>query len=131
MHTACMSQVVVPKHSRTEAAIRAGQRIRAAREQRGLTLEKLARKTGHVLTASRISNYEQGLREPSVDVANQLAIALDVPAAWLLGVISDADRELLSYPPEVRLNALSMLRATVRAARETTAPYVADGTPAD
>ena len=59
-----------------------GARLKALREQRGLTQAKLAEAAGISLGAVR--NYEQGLREPSlaagVKLARALGIRLDVLA---------------------------------------------------
>ncbi|MBK1631773.1 hypothetical protein CKO31_13710 [Thiohalocapsa halophila] len=64
-----------------------GQRLRAARHERGLSLSELAALTDGLYSKSRISNYEQGLRRPSIEAAQVLAEALViVSAAQLLGV---------------------------------------------
>jgi transcriptional regulator with XRE-family HTH domain len=112
------------KTAKKAAAVRAGNRIRAAREERGWTLAELAVRTGGVLAPNRISNYEQGLREPDIATAELLATALHVPAAWLLGVIDPIDRELLTADPAVRANVARMIQATYQAARETPEPYI-------
>lgn len=62
-----------------------GQRIRQRRKALGLSLADLATRSGH-LTKSRISNYEQGLRRPSLETAEQLAELLDLDVVWLLGI---------------------------------------------
>lgn len=56
--------------------IEIGKRIRAARKQAGLTLQELSDRTGKVLSASRLSNYEQGLREPDPQSLTLIAKAL-------------------------------------------------------
>lgn len=68
-----------------------GRRIRLARRtvrnpdgSVGLSLTGLERATGNVLSASRISNYEQGLRLPRTREAQILGKALDVDPAYLL-----------------------------------------------
>ncbi|MBK1632846.1 hypothetical protein CKO31_19255 [Thiohalocapsa halophila] len=62
-----------------------GRRLRAARHARGLSLAGLAALTDGLYGKSRISNYEQGLRRPSVEGAQALAEALgNVSAAYLL-----------------------------------------------
>ncbi|NBC14985.1 MAG: helix-turn-helix domain-containing protein, partial [Gammaproteobacteria bacterium] len=64
-----------------------GRRLRAARHERGLSLSELAALTDGLYSKSRISNYEQGLRRPSIEAAQVLAEALViVSAAQLLGV---------------------------------------------
>ena len=78
-----------------------GDRLRAVRHERGLSLQKLADLTDGMLSKSRISNYEQGIRRPSVEVAQILSQALGgVSAAYLLGV--DGLESLLN-PDEMRL----------------------------
>jgi transcriptional regulator with XRE-family HTH domain len=62
-----------------------GERLRAARNARGLSLSELAELTGGQYSKPRISNYEQGIRRMSVEVALGLAEALgSVSAAHLL-----------------------------------------------
>lgn len=65
-----------------------GKRIRAARANldggRGVTLDELSRRTNGVLSASRISNYEQGLRLPKPQDALILGQALGVTAGHLM-----------------------------------------------
>lgn len=79
-----------------------GRRLRAAREKAGLTLEEVAAKTKG-LTVSRISNYEQGTRQPGPDEAIALARALGtISAASILCVddqstLKDDERALLEY----------------------------------
>ncbi|NBC15057.1 MAG: helix-turn-helix domain-containing protein, partial [Gammaproteobacteria bacterium] len=72
-----------------------GQRVRAARHERGLSLAQLAALTDGLYSKSRISNYEQGLRRPSIEAARTLADALViVSAAQLLGVEGGEDNAL-------------------------------------
>ena len=60
-------------------------RLRYARESRGLSLAALSDLTGGALGKSRISNYEQGIRRMSIEVARMLADAFGtVSAAYLL-----------------------------------------------
>ena len=62
-----------------------GERLRAARHAHGLSLTELSRLCGDTLSKSRISNYEQGLRRPSLEAAITLADAFaGVSAASLL-----------------------------------------------
>jgi transcriptional regulator with XRE-family HTH domain len=57
-----------------------GQRLRRAREQRGLSLRALA--TGVGLTASLLSQIENGQANPSVDTLFMLAETLGIPVAY-------------------------------------------------
>jgi transcriptional regulator with XRE-family HTH domain len=67
-----------------------GQRLRAARQSRGLSLSELSNLTG-VLSKSRISNYEQGIRRMGLEEAQQLAAALvNVTPTYLL-CLEDTD----------------------------------------
>tara|TARA_R110000772_G_scaffold164008_2_gene275403 strand:- start:616 stop:963 length:348 start_codon:yes stop_codon:yes gene_type:complete len=66
-----------------------GLRLRAAREASGLSLASLSSKMNSLLSASRISNYEQGTRQMSVDGAISLGKALDVAPSYLLGLDED------------------------------------------
>lgn len=64
-----------------------GERLRAARHARGLSLSALAALTDGLYSKSRISNYEQGLRRLNNEGAEVLAAALgNVTAAQLLGL---------------------------------------------
>lgn len=77
-----------PEHTLNHAM---GARLRAARQERSLSLSQLAEETGGEYSKSRISNYEQGLRRMSVEAALALAKALgNVTAAYLLCVDDDA-----------------------------------------
>jgi transcriptional regulator with XRE-family HTH domain len=62
-----------------------GERIRTAREHYNLSHKALAALTDGAISASRLANYESGLRRPGIEEAEALARALgDVSAAWLL-----------------------------------------------
>lgn len=64
-----------------------GERLRAAREARGLSLQQLAMHTDGALLKSRTGNCEQGIRRLSVEAACTLTKALgNVSAAHLLCV---------------------------------------------
>ena len=59
------------------------ERLRRAREVRGLTQAQLAAKIQR--TYSVISSLERGVQVPSADQIVKLCDALDVSAGWLLG----------------------------------------------
>jgi len=62
-----------------------GQRLRALRHERKLSLQHLSDLTDGTLSKSRISNYEQGIRRLGIEPAQTLATALSgVSAAYLL-----------------------------------------------
>jgi transcriptional regulator with XRE-family HTH domain len=67
-----------------------GQRLRAARQSRGLSLSELSNLTG-VLSKSRISNYEQGIRRMGLEEARQLATALVSVTPTYLLCLEDTD----------------------------------------
>lgn len=54
-----------------------GQRLRILREERGISMRALARRSG--LSANALSMIERGLTSPSVSTLNKLALALEVP----------------------------------------------------
>jgi transcriptional regulator with XRE-family HTH domain len=62
-------------------------RLRAAREYRGLTQGQLGERAG--LQPSAISHFETGARKPSFDNLRLLADTLDVTTDYLLGRVDD------------------------------------------
>ena len=65
-----------------------GDRLLAAREQRGMSQSELARKTG--LSPAVISHFETGVRQfPSADTLVKLTDALKVSSDYLLGRIPE------------------------------------------
>ena len=61
---------------------RVGNNLRKFRQARGVSQEKLAFDCG--LHRTYISGVERGIRNPSVQVLERIARALDVPTARLL-----------------------------------------------
>lgn len=72
-----------------------GRRVAQERNKHGWSLEELSRRTGGVLSKSRISNYEQGIRMPGPQEANVLAAALGCDAAWLMCLQQSFSRQEL------------------------------------
>lgn len=66
-----------------------GRRLKAARKDRGWTLEELSKKTGGLLSISRLGNYEQGTRAIGVRESLALGTVLGVKASYLLCVDGD------------------------------------------
>ena len=66
-----------------------GSRLREARKAQKLSLQQLADMTGGVLSKSRISNYEQGLRRVGIEEARILAKALGTVSATYLLCLED------------------------------------------
>jgi len=62
-------------------------RLRCAREYRGLTQGELAERAG--LQPSAISHFETGTRKPSFDNLRLLADTLDVTTDYFLGRVAD------------------------------------------
>src|SRR5918997_3623074 len=80
-------------------AIRFGARVRAARQRQGLTLEALATAAG--ISRATLSNLERGEHSPSLTAATNVAGALRVSLAELLG---DEDRRpVVTIPKAERL----------------------------
>jgi transcriptional regulator with XRE-family HTH domain len=65
------------------------ERLRAARDQRRLSQDDLAKRAG--LQSSAISHFETGTRKPSFDNLRRLADALDVTTDYLLGRVKETD----------------------------------------
>lgn len=68
-----------------------GKRLKKAREAKHLTLRGLSKLTNGVLSPSRLSNYEQGLRQMGTDEVLALYKHLSVSPAYLLCVDVEGD----------------------------------------
>ena len=74
-----------------------GDRLRSAREGRGLTLDQLSASTG--ISKAHLSRLESGARQPSVGILVELAGALGTRVGTLLG--EDADgAPLATFAPD-------------------------------
>jgi len=74
-----------------------GDRLRSAREVRGLTLDQLSASTG--ISKAHLSRLESGARQPSVGILVELAGALGTRVGTLLG--EDADgAPLATFAPD-------------------------------
>ena len=71
---------------KTERTKQIGARLRKARHDAGLSLSGVSERTGGLLSRSRISNYEQGLRRIGLEEAELIAGVTGVSAAYLLGI---------------------------------------------
>lgn len=78
------------------------QRLKQLRLARGFSLEALAAEMGGIVTKQALSKYEKGAIQPSHEVLNKLAAALQVKAAYLWSepVVSV---EILAYRKGSRL----------------------------
>lgn len=74
---------------RETAGSRIGRRIRAIREEKGITQTELGEAVG--LNANRIQQYENGARNPKFELCKQIAEALEVETSALL------DPQISSY----------------------------------
>ncbi len=63
-----------------------GEYIRNLRHANGWSLQELSNRCNGLLSKSRISNYEQGIRHPKVDAATILADAFDVTPSQILRI---------------------------------------------
>jgi transcriptional regulator with XRE-family HTH domain len=64
-------------YGREAESVDVGHRLRILREERGISMRALARRSG--LSANALSMIERGLTSPSVSTLNKLAVALEVP----------------------------------------------------
>lgn len=114
-----------------------GARIKAAREQKGVTLQEVARDIG--VAKSTILRYENGSIESiKLPVISAIALSLEVDPAWLLlktdrpksekpalkeDELSDAERELISLlrqiPPEQSALVLNLAKEFAQAQKKT------------
>lgn len=90
-----------------------GLRIRASREAKGMTLKDLAARTKN-LSASRISNYEQGLRTPGPEEIVELASALGESAPYLMALESRSLHGIAEPLATYDLNVIAAPIATRR-----------------
>lgn len=81
------------KAKKKPSAVAIGKRIQTERDARQMTLNALSALTGGILSASRISNYEQGLREPKTREIRILSAALGCSPAHLLLFDEDMTRD--------------------------------------
>jgi transcriptional regulator with XRE-family HTH domain len=64
-------------YAKEAESVDVGQRLRLLREERGISMRALARRSG--LSANALSMIERGLTSPSVSTLNKLSTALEVP----------------------------------------------------
>ncbi|SDI39318.1 Cupin domain-containing protein [Nonomuraea jiangxiensis] len=96
-----------------------GQRIRAERQARGLSIERLAELSG--ISRSMVSEVERGTKTPTVPVLDRPATALgtsiarllDEPAHAALRVLRHADQRVLRDPSGWERRVLSPVPADV------------------
>jgi transcriptional regulator with XRE-family HTH domain len=69
--------IIMELFGKEAASVDVGQRLRLLREERGVSMRSLARRSG--LSANALSMIERGLTSPSVSTLTKLANALEVP----------------------------------------------------
>jgi len=60
------------------------ERLKQLRKEKGVKQIEVAQAIG--VTLSAYSNYEQGIREPSIDIIKKLCRYFDISADYLLGL---------------------------------------------
>lgn len=81
-----------------------GQRIKQAREAKGLTQEQLAEKV--VLSASHISVIERGMKTPKLETLVEILNILNVDANFVLSDVLSVSNEIVSSMLSKKLSAL-------------------------
>ncbi|MGL4521670.1 MAG: LexA family protein [Bacilli bacterium] len=77
-----------------------GQKIRNSRKKLNLTQSELSKKTE--IPLMQVSRYERNVNEPDFETIKVLARALNVKAAWLLGIENDEQSPRLQKNPNPR-----------------------------
>ncbi|RNM25840.1 XRE family transcriptional regulator [Dickeya undicola] len=89
------------------------QRLKQVRIAKGLSQKKLGIAAGidEFVASTRINRYEKGVHEASIDTAQQLADALDVPLAFFYTADDQLAELMLAFwemPPEKRAEILAL-----------------------
>ncbi len=79
-------------------ARRVGQRLRAIRRQKGLSLQEVEAASGHEFKASVLGAYERGERIISVPRLQRLAGYYEVPVDQLLPPTTELERTMVAEP---------------------------------
>lgn len=99
------------KGKKTVEGVLCGQRIAEARKGAPggpMNLNELAARTK--IGASTLGNYEQGTRKLPIRAAKAVQKATGYPAAYLMGLVDEGDRDLLMASPEARKSLLEAIR---------------------
>ncbi|ANE75595.1 helix-turn-helix domain-containing protein [Dickeya solani] len=91
------------------------QRLKQARLAKGLSQKKLgiAARIDEFVASTRINRYEKGVHEVSIDTAQQLANALDVPLAFFYTADDELAELMLAFlrlSPEKRVEILTLVK---------------------
>lgn len=73
-------------------------RLTSAREAAEITKAELARRSG--MSVAAIQGYETGRRAPNAEQLAKLAVALDVSADYLLGLVTLEEEKLIQRVKE-------------------------------
>jgi transcriptional regulator with XRE-family HTH domain len=97
-----------------------GARIRAARERRHMTLQEVAQSMGVEGrgSVSRLSNYENGIREPDAATMLRIAAALREDPAELMFGPRAARLTSSAEPSELSVDTANLVSALIRADRQ-------------
>ena len=87
-------------------SINVGQRLRALREERSISMRELARRSG--LSANALSMIERGLTSPSVSTLTKLADAMEVPITAMFR--QELEREEIVFVKATERRRLSFNR---------------------
>jgi len=98
----------VGKGKKTPEAVLCGERLREARTRAQLSQSELAKKLK--ILPSTLGNYEQGLRKLPIRVAKGIQRETGFPAAYVMALIDEADRDLLMAPEGARIALLAAIR---------------------
>lgn len=93
------------------------QRLKQARLTKGLSQKKLGITAGidEFVASTRINRYEKGVHEASIDTAQQLADALDVPLAFFYTADDQLAELMLAFSvasPERKVEILALVKTT-------------------
>jgi transcriptional regulator with XRE-family HTH domain len=83
-----------------------GDRLKLTRKTRGLTMKQLGASIG--LAKTTISGYENGNREPPLDIIYKLASTLRTSADYLLGLTDIMEQPLLHAHGNVTVGTASL-----------------------
>ncbi|UNK57471.1 helix-turn-helix domain-containing protein [Pseudoxanthomonas daejeonensis] len=74
-------------------------RLKQARQGHQLSQKELGIRTGldAFVASTRINRYEQGVHEPDMAMVERMAVALDVPTAYLLTTDDRLARMILAF----------------------------------
>lgn len=99
-HVLAVSSDFLAGESNSDIAV--GEKVRLVRQEKKLSLEEMATKTG--LSISYLSEIERGVARPSLSAIRKIAAALDVSPAVFLGTVNSIGMRLRSLREEKGLS---------------------------